>query len=154
METVEGGITQHGCAAQRAPGAGTLALERLATELPESDPVLLIVGAFTDASYRTRLEDLAAELGIAERVRCIGRTSRRDFELALLACDAVVNLRYPFRHQMSATLMRAIAAGLLVVITDVPEWKHFPDSFCLRVAPGRTEADLRAAVAQSATASV
>lgn len=118
-----------------------LALERLATDLPESDPVLLIVGAFADPSYQARLEDLAAELGIAGRVRCLGRTSQRDFELALLACDAVVNLRYPFRHQMSATLMRAVAAGLPVVITDVPEWAHFPDSFCLRVAPSRTEAE-------------
>jgi glycosyltransferase involved in cell wall biosynthesis len=118
-----------------------LALERLAADLPESDPILLIVGAFADPSYRRRLEDLAAELGMADRVRCLGRTSRRDFELALLACDAVVNLRYPFRHQMSATLMRAVAAGLPVVITDVPEWSHFPDSFCLRVAPDRAEVE-------------
>lgn len=118
-----------------------LALERLVTNLPDSDPILLIVGSFADPSYRRRLEDLAAELGIAGRVRCLGRTPRRDFELALLACDAVVNLRYPFRHQMSATLMRAIAAGLPVVITDVPEWSHFPDSFCLRVAPDRAEAE-------------
>ncbi|HEY2737788.1 MAG TPA: hypothetical protein VGK45_05245, partial [Thermoanaerobaculia bacterium] len=50
-----------------------------------------------------------------------------------LACDAVVNLRYPFRHQMSATLMRAIAAGKPVVITDVAAWDHFPVAFCLRV---------------------
>jgi glycosyltransferase involved in cell wall biosynthesis len=116
-----------------------LALERLATDLPESDPVLLIVGAFADPDYRTRLEGLAAELGIAGRLRCLGRAAPGDFELALLACDAVVNLRYPFRHQMSATLMRAIAAGLPVLITDVPEWSHFPASFCLRVAPDRME---------------
>lgn len=121
--------------------AAILALERLAADLPESDPVLLIVGGFGDPSYRTRLEDLAAELGVADRVRFLGRTSRRDFELALLACDAVMNLRYPFRHQMSATLMRALAAGLPVVITDVPEWGHLPDSFCPRVAPDATETE-------------
>jgi glycosyltransferase involved in cell wall biosynthesis len=40
---------------------------------------------------------------------------------------------------MSATLMRALAAGRPVLITDVPEWGHFPESFCLRVAPDETE---------------
>ena len=121
------------------------ALARLAAELPEADPVLLIVGGFHDPAYREDLERLAAELGLgigpAGRVRVLGRTARRDFDLALLACDAVVNLRYPFRHQMSATLMRALAAGRPVVITDVPSWDHFPESFCLRVAPDGEETE-------------
>lgn len=120
---------------------GVRALERLAAELPEADPVLLIVGGFHDPAYRERLEALAAELGIGGRIRVLGRTAQRDFDLALLACDAVVNLRYPFRHQMSATLMRAIAAGRPVVISDVPSWDHFPESFCLRVAPDEREVE-------------
>jgi glycosyltransferase involved in cell wall biosynthesis len=108
-------------------------LARLAGEEPAADPVLLIAGGFPDPAYQERVERLAAELGIAAQVRLLGRTSRRDFDLALLTCDAVVNLRYPFRHQMSATLMRAIAAGKPVVITDVAAWDHFPAAFCLRV---------------------
>jgi glycosyltransferase involved in cell wall biosynthesis len=120
---------------------GVRALERLAADLPEADPVLLIVGGFNDPAYRERLEALAVELGIGGRIRVLGRTAKRDFDLALLACDAVVNLRYPFRHQMSATLMRAIAAGRPVVISDVPSWNHFPDSFCLRVAPDEREVE-------------
>ncbi|HKH45152.1 MAG TPA: glycosyltransferase [Thermoanaerobaculia bacterium] len=121
--------------------AAVRALARLAAELPEADPVLLIVGGFHDPAYRAHLEGLAAELGLGEKVRVLGRTPRRDFDLALLACDVVVNLRYPFRHQMSATLMRAIAAGRPVVVSDVPSWDHFPESFCVRVAPdaGETE---------------
>jgi len=117
------------------------ALARLAEQAAETDPVLLIAGGFPDPSYRERVAGLAADLGIAARVRLLGRVTRRDFNLALLACDAVVNLRYPFRHQMSATLMRAIAAGRPVVITDVAAWDHFPAAFCLRVAPDDREAD-------------
>lgn len=120
------------------------ALGRLAAELPEADPQLLLVGRFADPAYRRRLEDLAAELGLRERVRFLGRSPRRDFELALLACDAVVNLRFPFRHQMSATLMRAIAAGRPVVVTEVPEWSHFPASFCRRAAPDEKEVEILA----------
>jgi glycosyltransferase involved in cell wall biosynthesis len=113
--------------------AAVRALGRIAAELPQVEPVLLIVGGFADPAYRKQLESLAAELGAGRALRILGRTSRRDFELALLACDVVVNLRYPFRHQMSATLMRGVAAGRPVLITDVPEWSHFPPSFCLRV---------------------
>lgn len=113
--------------------AAVRALGRIAAELPRMEPVLLIVGGFADLAYRKQLESLAADLGVGRALRILGRTSRRDFELALLACDVVVNLRYPFRHQMSATLMRGVAAGRPVLITDVPEWSHFPASFCLRV---------------------
>ena len=121
--------------------AAVRALARVAAELPQVKPVLLIVGGFADPGYRTELERLAADLGVGRSLRVLGRTSRRDFELALLACDAVVNLRYPFRHQMSATLMRGIAAGRPLLITDVPEWGHFPESFCLRVKPDEREAE-------------
>ncbi|HEY2737015.1 MAG TPA: glycosyltransferase, partial [Thermoanaerobaculia bacterium] len=98
------------------------ALGRLAEQAAETDPVLVIAGGFPDPDYRERLAELAASLGIAARVHLLGRVTRRDFALALLTCDAVVNLRYPFRHQMSATLMRAIAAGKPVLITDVAAW--------------------------------
>jgi glycosyltransferase involved in cell wall biosynthesis len=122
--------------------AAVRALGRLAAEIPEADPVLLIVGGFADPDYRRRLERLAEDAGARGRLRLLGRTGQRDFELALLGCDAVVNLRYPFRGQMSATLMRALAAGRPVVITDVPEWRHLPESFCLRVAPDAAEVDV------------
>jgi len=109
------------------------AVARLADGAAETDPILLIAGGFPDPAYQERVERSAADLGMAARVRLLGRTTRRDFDLALLACDVVVNLRYPFRHQMSATLMRAIAAGKPVVITDVAAWDHLPAAFCLRV---------------------
>lgn len=121
--------------------AAVRALARVAAELPQADPVLLIAGGFADPGYRKELESLAADLGIGGSLRILGRTSQRDFELALLTCDVVVNLRYPFRHQMSATLMRGVAAGRPLLITDVPEWSHFPESFCLRVQPDEREVE-------------
>ena len=109
------------------------ALARLAADLPAA--VAVIVGSFYDVAYRDRLRQLAADLGVAGRVVFTGRAPRRDFDRLLLAADAVVNLRFPFRKQMSATLMRAVAAGKPVIVTDVPEWGFLPDAFCLRVAP-------------------
>ena len=97
------------------------------------------MGAFYDARYRERISDLARALGVASRLRLLGRVARADFDRLLLACDAVVNLRWPFRQQMSATLMRALAAGRPVVVTDVAEWSHLPPEVCLRVPADETE---------------
>jgi glycosyltransferase involved in cell wall biosynthesis len=121
--------------------AAVRALGRLAAALPAMNPVLLLVGGFTDPGYRSHLEHLAEEVGVRGRLHVLGHVARRDFEMALLACDAVVNLRYPFRGQMSATLMRALAAGRPVIITDLPEWRHLLAGFCLLVAPDAHEVE-------------
>lgn len=116
-----------------------LALARLSPEVPGA--VVLVVGSFYDPAYRERLAALARELGVDGRVRFLGRVAKQDFDKLLLACDAVVNLRFPFRKQMSATLMRAVAAGKPVLISEVEGWDHLPPSFCLRVPSGEGEVD-------------
>jgi glycosyltransferase involved in cell wall biosynthesis len=115
------------------------AFAALALEFPES--LLVVVGSCPDSAYESQLRALAAELGVAERVLFLGRLGHREFERLLLACDVVVNLRYPFREQMSATLARAVAAGKPVVVSEIPGWEHLPSSFCLRVAPGDAEVE-------------
>ena len=113
------------------------AVARLSERVPGA--LLIVVGRFLSEEYRLGLERLAGELGIGERVRFLGQVSRGDFNQLLLTCDAVVNLRYPFLKQMSATLLRAVAAGKPVAVTDVPDWDHFPPSFCYRVPADETE---------------
>jgi glycosyltransferase involved in cell wall biosynthesis/SAM-dependent methyltransferase len=113
------------------------AVARLAARVPSA--MLVVVGRFLDEEYHRALERLARELGIADRVRFLGQVARGDFNQLLLACDAVVNLRYPSRKQMSATLLRAAAAGKPVAVTELPEWDHFPSSFCYRVRADETE---------------
>ena len=115
------------------------AFAALALEFPES--LLVVVGSCPDSAYERRLRALAAALGVADRVLFLGRVGHREFERLLLVCDVVVNLRYPFREQMSATLARAVAAGKPVVVTEIPGWEHLPPSFCLRVAPDDAEVE-------------
>ena len=118
--------------------ASTLrAVARITARVPRA--LLIVVGQFLHEDYRLALEQLARELGIAPRVRYFGRVATSEFNQLLLACDAVVNLRYPFLKQMSATLLRAVAAGRPVAVTDVPDWDHFPASFCYRVTADNAE---------------
>ncbi len=105
----------------------------------QTDLRLLIVGRALDPAYEQRLRTLAEALGVADKVVLTGHVSRDDFDVHLLATDVVLNLRFPFLSQMSATLMRAIAAGKPVVISDHPDWRFIPEDFCMRVAPGDDE---------------
>lgn len=113
------------------------AVARLMAEVAHTR--LLIVGGFIDPGYRGRLEALAAEIGVADRVQITGWVPRQDFDRLLLACDVVVNLRFPFRKQASANVLRAAAAGKPLVVTDVPEWDFLPASFCCRIPADETE---------------
>lgn len=103
------------------------------------DVRLLVVGRALDPAYDERLRALAGSLGVAEHVVLTGHLDRDAFDAHLLAADVVLNLRFPFLTQMSATLMRAIAAGKPVVISDHPDWTFLPGEFCLRVSPGAGE---------------
>jgi hypothetical protein len=42
---------------------------------------------------------------------------------------------------MSATLIRALAAGKPVIISDIPEWAMLPDSACLRLQHSANDVD-------------
>jgi glycosyltransferase involved in cell wall biosynthesis len=103
------------------------------------DSLFLIVGEEYLPEYGVQIKAYAERLGLLPKVRFTGRTPRQLFDSYLLACDTVLNLRYPPKQQMSAVLIRAIAAGKPVVISDIPEWSYFPEDFCHRIAADEAE---------------
>ncbi|HEU5097585.1 MAG TPA: glycosyltransferase, partial [Roseiflexaceae bacterium] len=105
------------------------------------DVRLLIVGEPIDLTYNEELKQRALGWGIGHKVHFVGHVAESDFDTFLLACDVVINLRYPPRKQMSAVLIRAIAAGKPIIISDIPEWDFFPPDFCWRLAAGEHEAE-------------
>ncbi len=106
---------------------------------------LLVVGD-GPASHLADLHHLAERLGIASAIVQVGHVpvadpkDRERFHRLLQICDVVVNLRWPSHKQMSGTLARAIAAGKPIIITDLPEWRYLPGSFCTRIPAGESEA--------------
>jgi glycosyltransferase involved in cell wall biosynthesis len=80
----------------------------------------------------------ARELGIAEYVRLLGHVSEEEFHLYAFASDLCLNLRYPTAGETSATLLRLLACGRPVVVTDQVHVRDFPESV---VARSRLEGD-------------
>ncbi|HET9051025.1 MAG TPA: glycosyltransferase, partial [Candidatus Dormibacteraeota bacterium] len=119
------------------------------------DSLLLVVGRpLPGDQYVEELETLAKELGVRERVRLVGHAGDRAFDEHLVAADVVVNLQVPTANHMSGVVIRALAAGTPVVITDDPRWSELPDGCCFRVPPvdagGASLADVLEALARDA----
>lgn len=103
------------------------------------DARLLIVGTALDERYLGDLHRLADRLGVASLVRFTGHVDPGDLGAYVKAADVILNLRTPLSTHMSATLMRALAAGRPVVISDLPEWDFIPAAACLRVPQDAAE---------------
>ncbi|HUP22820.1 MAG TPA: glycosyltransferase [Thermoanaerobaculia bacterium] len=121
-------------------------IERLAdavAELRRDDVEIRVTvsGPAVTEEYRDALARYLRTCGVEHAFRVWGRVTRADFDRHLLEADVIVNLRWPFRQQMSATLMRAVAAGKPVIVTDVAAWRMFPSEFCDYIPVGEGEAE-------------
>ena len=95
----------------------------LIEDLPGPAPLLLVAGGDTrDPDPRQSRElgelwQLAAELGIADRVRFVGRRARRELPLYYAAADVVACV--PWGEPYGAVAREALACGRPVVATAV-----------------------------------
>jgi glycosyltransferase involved in cell wall biosynthesis len=115
------------------------AFERLWRTCPDS--LLVIVGNCYDTTYH---KALAAHIHVSPaRARMIiADYAAPDVFHALIALsDVLVNLRWPALGGLSAVLLRGLAAGKPVIISDIPDWRAAGDGACLPVAPDDDEVD-------------
>jgi glycosyltransferase involved in cell wall biosynthesis len=103
-----------GCLGNIRPVKGYEYLLRALAEV-RGEWELSIAGRVLDGEYGRRLERLAAELGLSERVRFLGGVTRAGSFLGGLDLLVLPSLSEGF----SNTLLEAMAAGLPVVATSV-----------------------------------
>ena len=93
------------------------------------DARYVLVGGAVD-HYDARAEAVA--LGVADAVIVAGRVSEESFWLYAFAADICLNLRYPSAGETAATLLRLLACGRPVMVTDQIHVADFPDSIGAR----------------------
>jgi glycosyltransferase involved in cell wall biosynthesis len=93
-----------------------IAVAALAERLPHAS--LTIVG---DGRERQRLEALAREMGVADRVRLLGRLSEQEKLDAIDAADILVGTSV--REGWGLTVNEAAARGLPAVVYDIPGFR-------------------------------
>jgi glycosyltransferase involved in cell wall biosynthesis len=106
------------------------------------DALYIIVGEMPPwCDVRPTIEELALE----DAVRLTGYVSMGEFSRYLSVADTCVNLRYPMTGATSASVLRAMAAGKPVIVSDVGWFSELPDGTCAKVDVGEPEEDILAA---------
>lgn len=104
---------------------------------------LLLAGQVSNSAW---LDELLVRTGVASRTTVTGRLQEEDFTVAMAATDAVVHLRYPTARETSAALLRVLAQGLPVIVSDIANQSEIPDDVVRRIDPVDEEGDLTRAL--------
>ena len=101
---------------------------------------------------------------LEENVYISGYLDNDEYYTALQMTDVVVNLRYPSMGESSATLCEAFQMSKPVIVSDLNQYREFPNNVCWKLPVGEyevkllqaylekllTEPDLRCALGSSA----
>jgi glycosyltransferase involved in cell wall biosynthesis len=108
------------------------------------DALLVLAGAGEDGvQLGARLERLGLRAG--RDVLTLGHVEDQDFWGLLARSDVCVSLRWPTLGETSASVIRALAIGRPVVVSDVGWYAELPDSVAVKVRLGNREVDSLAA---------
>lgn len=103
---------------------------------------LLIAG---ELSPYSNYDALASELGVAERVHVTGFLPFEKLSAAISATSLCLNLRYPTAGETSASLLRILAVGRPVAVSDYADFGDLPSEIALHVPLGDGEMEALAA---------
>jgi glycosyltransferase involved in cell wall biosynthesis len=114
---------------------------------------LLLVGG---SGERFDIERRLERLGLTEGVERIDYVPEERMWSLMAACDVLVNLRYPTMGETSGSVIRALALGQPLVVSDVGWFSELPDDVALKVPVddyevATIEAALTVAAAHGAT---
>jgi glycosyltransferase involved in cell wall biosynthesis len=93
------------------------------------------VGEFVTPDMERAMAPRLKKLG----ARRPGRVSDQDFEKWGVACDVVVNLRFPSIGESSGVSVRMMGLGVPVAMTENAEDADFPDDACLKIPHSEIE---------------
>ena len=100
------------------------------------DARLLLVGGAS-----RRLADLETPEGVTRE----GYVSEERLWSLMESCDLVVSLRSPTMGETSGTVVRALSAGVPLVVSDVGWFSELPDTVAVKVTPDEREVETLAA---------
>ncbi|MCI6913973.1 MAG: hypothetical protein MR799_00570 [Lachnospiraceae bacterium] len=79
---------------------------------------------------------------LSEYIKKTGFLSNKEFASAITDCDIVMNLRYPYNGETSATLIQTMKKGKACMVTDIGSFSEIPDDCVLKISKEITEEEL------------
>jgi len=118
-----------------------LQIETVKQLLAEGYPVQLVFAGepapeVLDLFVRSKMDGLAAN------IICTGYLDEIDYFSAIFASDVIINLRNPTMGESSGTLAQTLAAGRPTIVSDISQYKEFPDTVCWKLNHDAYESDV------------
>jgi glycosyltransferase involved in cell wall biosynthesis len=79
------------------------------------------------------IENEIHKLGLQGHVKITGYVDMQDFYRYIEISDICLNLRFPFKGESSASLLRILSVGKPTVVTDIGSFSDFPDDVVLKI---------------------
>jgi glycosyltransferase involved in cell wall biosynthesis len=118
-----------------------LQVEVIKRLLTQGYPVhLFFAGETAPEVKRLQAEVEASEY--RENITFAGYLDEADYFSALQSSDVIINLRNPSMGEGSLTLTQALAVGKPTIISDINQYREFPDRVCWKVTHNEHEAEL------------
>ncbi|MGD8895728.1 MAG: glycosyltransferase [Acidobacteriota bacterium] len=108
---------------------------------------LLLAGPVPD---RAQLARMLERLGVAERSVVTGRLPFDELPAHMEAADIVVHLRYPTARETSAALLRILAQGRPVILSDLEHQAEIPPEAVVRADVADEEGEVTRAISSLA----
>lgn len=121
--------------ATKRPEVVLHAFRRLKQKIRES--VLIFVG-----EEKHRISEYVRFWGLEESVRIVGYVTPDEFRTYLEATDVCINLRYPSQGETSGAVLRMLALGKPVIVTNDGWFAELPDDACAKTEADGFEEDL------------
>jgi glycosyltransferase involved in cell wall biosynthesis len=91
------------------------------------------------------IEGLAAQLRsgpLGKEILFTGYQDEAEYFNTIFASDVIINLRNPTLGEASGTLMHALAAHKPTIISDMNQYREFPDNVCWKIIHDESEAEV------------
>ncbi|MGG4344457.1 glycosyltransferase [Paenibacillus lautus] len=111
-----------------------MAFQRLKErENSEKTLLLYLVGELSQ-EIKQEVEHFILKNKLQESVIVTGYTDLSVFENYIDATDICLNLRYPYNGETSGSLMRILAKGKCVLVSNIGSFSEIPDECCIKIA--------------------
>lgn len=106
------------------------AFRRIAAGHPQAR--MIYVGKLAE-ELKSAFNTFLSENKLTDVVKVTGYTSLEDFKAYMDITDVCLNLRYPYNGETSASLIRNLAKGNLVIVNDIGSFGELPADICIRL---------------------
>lgn len=89
-----------------------------------------------------KIKDIIKLNKMQDKIFITGYIDKDEYEIGIDLCDIIINLRYPSMGESSATLCEAFKYGKPVLVSNINQYREFPDEVCWKVDVGDYEVPL------------